>query len=232
MFDTEKYIASLTALLRESFGERLVYVGLQGSYLRGEATEESDLDIMAVISGMTPADLSAYRRAVDSLEGREKSCGFICGLEELRCWNPLEICHLLHTTRDYLGVLGELVPAYTQGDIRSFVKLSLGNLYHEICHRFIHASQERNTEVLPRSYKQVFFILQNLHYLESGCFAGTKKELLGQLDGMDRQVLKTAMALGGGEPCSFEKDFALLFSWCAQALARTSQNTGRHQPEA
>ena len=61
MFDTEKYIASLTALLRESFGERLVYVGLQGSYLRGEATEESDLDIMAVGQSLSDVTVRVLR---------------------------------------------------------------------------------------------------------------------------------------------------------------------------
>ncbi|MBQ9141799.1 MAG: nucleotidyltransferase domain-containing protein [Lachnospiraceae bacterium] len=31
---------------KDEFGDRLLYVGLQGSYLRGEATESSDIDIM------------------------------------------------------------------------------------------------------------------------------------------------------------------------------------------
>ena len=222
MFNPNQYILSLTALLKERCGDRLVYVGLQGSYLRGEATEDSDIDIMVVIRDITTADLRAYREAIASLEGCEKSCGFICGLEELRSWNSLEICHLLHTTEDHLGVLRELVPAYTEQDVRSFVKLSLGNLYHEICHRFIHSSEDRNTAALPYTYKSVFFILQNLHYLESGSFIGTKKELMEVLSGRDKQVMDTAIALGRGEPYNFDEAFDLLLSWCSEALARTS----------
>lgn len=222
MFNPDQYISSLTALLKERFGQRLVYVGLQGSYLRGEAAEESDIDIMTVIEGMTREDLSAYREAISALENSEKSCGFICGLEELQNWNPLEICHLRHTTKDYFGVLKDLVPAYTEHDVRSFVKLSLGNLYHEICHRFVHAPEERNAAALPYTYKSVFFILQNLHYLESGCFVGTKDELRQVLTGKDRLVLNTAIAFGRGEPCDFDEAFDLLLSWCGEALARTS----------
>jgi len=224
MFHPDQYISSLTALLRESFRDRLVYVGLQGSYLRGEASEDSDIDIMVVVKDMTADDLKVYRQAISSLDNCEKSCGFICGAEELRNWNPLEICHLLHTTKDYLGTLRELVPAYTESDVRAFVKMSLGNLYHEICHRFIHSSEDRNIAALPFTYKAVFFILQNMHYLESGSFIGTKKELLESLTGSDRLVLERAISLGNGEPFVFDEAFDLLFSWCGEALARTSLN--------
>lgn len=49
MFNTDVYIPSLIELLKAAYHERLLYVGLQGSYLRGEATEHSDIDIMVVI---------------------------------------------------------------------------------------------------------------------------------------------------------------------------------------
>ncbi len=98
MIDYEKYIEQLTKDLQESIGERLIYVGLQGSYLRGEANENSDLDIMVVIDGLKVSDMDLYREAISRLEQVDKSCGFIAGKEELAHWNPLEICHLLHTT--------------------------------------------------------------------------------------------------------------------------------------
>ena len=100
MFKTDVYIPALIELLKVAYKERLLYVGLQGSYLRGEATNHSDIDIMVVISDMNVADLAKYREAISSLEDYDKSCGFICGIEELQNWNPLEICHLLHTTKD------------------------------------------------------------------------------------------------------------------------------------
>jgi len=222
MFQPDQYIASLIAHLQAAFGERLVYVGLQGSYLRGEAGEHSDIDIMAVIDQMTVSDLRAYREAVECLPDADKSCGFICGRDELLHWNPLEICHLKHTTKDYYGVLSDLLPLYTEGDVAAFVKLSIGNLYHEICHRFIHASREKNEEALGCTYKGVFFILQNLHYLESGRFISTKQELLAALTGQDRQVLEMALAFSGGQHPLFDQAFELLFSWCRAALMRAS----------
>ena len=218
MFHPDTYIASLTALLQSAYSDRLCYVGLQGSYLRGEATEGSDIDVMAVIRGMTAHDLAAYRKAIESLPDADKSCGFVCGLEELQHWNPLEICHLLHTTKDYLGTLANLVPAYTENDVRAYVQLSLGNLYHELCHRYIHAPKEENISALPGAYKAVFFILQNLHYLRSGRFIGTKKELLTALSGRDRQVLETAIVLSRSDAFDFDVAFSLLLDWCRETL--------------
>lgn len=226
MFQPDSYISALLTLLKKAFRERLLYVGLQGSYLRGEATEHSDIDIMVVIEAMTVADLDAYRQAIASLPDAQKSCGFICGKEELLHWNPLEICHLLHSTKDYYGMLADLVPTYTRHDVTAFVQLSLGNLYHEICHRYIHAPAEQNIAALPGTYKQVFFILQNLHFLETGSFIGTKKELLAVLSGQDRQVLEASVALGSGRSFAFEEAFALLYSWCREALIHTSSIAG------
>jgi len=220
MFDEKKYIAELFERLAPIFGERLLYVGLQGSYLRGEATEDSDLDIMMVVDGLSVRDLEAYRNVILSMEGYDKSCGFICGKDEMKHWNPLEICHLLRTTKDYFGTLKELVPEYTREDICRFVQMSVGNLYHEICHRYIHAPKERSVEALPFTYKGVFFILQNLHYLDTGKFINNKRELLEQLSGRDKTVLRIALDLSGGATCDFDEAFENLFDWCKEVMMK------------
>lgn len=226
MFTPKQYIFSLIERMNAACNGRLLYVGLQGSYLRGEATENSDIDIMAVIDDMTAADLDAYRQAIAALPDAQKSCGFICGKEELLHWNPLEICHLLHSTKDYYGTLADLVPTYTRHDVIAYVKLSLGNLYHEICHRYIHEDPEINVAALPGTYKQVFFILQNLHFLETGSIIGTKQELLAALSGKDKLVLETSISLGSGRTVAFKEAFDLLYSWCREALVRTSSIAG------
>ncbi len=222
MIDIEKYISQLIQLLKCAFGTRLAYVGLQGSYLRGEATEYSDVDIMVVIDELGVADLDYYRTIILSLGNFEQSCGFICSKADLASWNPLEIGHLLNTTKDYYGRLRELIPVYTESDIRNFVKMSLNNLYHEICHRYIHAYGNQNIAKLPRSYKSVFFILQNLYYLTHGEFVATKAELLPLLTGKNRMVLERSMELNRGVSFNFHESFTLLFTWCQETLLSIS----------
>ena len=218
MIDIQMYMSKLIVRLQSAFGKRLLYVGLQGSYLRGEATEESDMDAMVVLDDMTVRDLDTYRSIIMSLGDYEKSCGFICGRAELAGWNPLEICHVLHTTKDCYGTLSALVPSYDEADIQNYIKVSVGNLYHEICHRYIHADAETNRKNLPFTYKGVFFILQNIYYLKTGVFAMTKKELLTMLRDEDRAVMETAMLLAEGGSYDFDKALETLFCWCGTVL--------------
>ena len=219
MIDVEIYMQRLILLLQNHFGERLVYVGLQGSYLRGEATPNSDLDVLVVLDGLSVLDLDNYRLIIESLECFDRSCGFVCSREDLLHWNRLEICNLLYSTKDYYGILKDLVPEYSQDDIRSFVKVSINNLYHEICHRYVHGERHNSMAALPGIYKSVFFILQNLYYLTSGTFITSKRELLECLTGKNRDVLERSIEYGNGNTYDFAESFMLLFTWCQETLS-------------
>lgn len=218
MFQLEKYIKDLICECKNIFGERLLYVGLQGSYLRKEAHENSDIDIMVIIDDMTVRDLNDYRNILMLIGYFEKSCGFICGKEELQNWNPLEICQLLHTTKDYYGKLKDFIPSYTYEDERNYVKLSLGNLYHELCHRYIHSDKKKNEDKLPMTCKSIFFIIQNIYYLNSGIFITTKQELLECVKEEDKRILKMTELLKNSSEYNFDEVFADIFQWCKKTL--------------
>lgn len=218
MVNIDNYICQLTDLLVRRFESRLAYVGLQGSYLRGEATCNSDIDIMVIIDNLTVYDLDNYRSIIQSMDHFDKSCGFICSTSDIANWNPLEICHLLNSTKDYLGKLREFVPQYSKDDVRNFIKLSINNLYHEICHRYIHADYNLNIAQLASAYKGVFFILQNLYYLNNDKYISTKSELLAVLKGKDRDVLECSIAMNKSSPLDFLECFTLLFTWCQETL--------------
>ena len=220
MFRIDEYINELIISLKNVLGERLMYIGLQGSYLRNEETENSDIDIMAVIDNLSVEDLKTYQKALVSAGNFDKSCGFILSIDDLEHWNPMEICHLLNTTKDYYGELKNLVPAYTIEDERNYVKLSLNNFYHEICHRYIHADREYNVLKLPITCKSVFFIMQHLYYLSSGNFIPTKRELLECVQDEDKTVLEFSISLQNNIDCDFDKAFSILFNWCQNALSR------------
>lgn len=223
MFNIETYSEALIAACKEAYGERLLYIGLQGSYLRGEAHEGSDIDVMVVLDSFSVQDMDVYRAILQKLGHFEKSCGFICGKDELACWNPLEICQLLHTTKDLYGVLAPLLPPAAREDEINYVKLSLGNLYHELCHRYIHAGREKNVARFRTTCKGVFFLLQNLYFLESGAFVQTKKELKECVPEADRAVLALAEL---PDDYDFDEAFSILFTWCRDAFSRIERISG------
>ena len=218
MVDIEIYMPNLVDALKRQFDSRLLYVGLQGSYLRGEANERSDIDIMVILDKLSVSDLDQYRAIIESIDHSDKSCGFICCKDDLANWNPLEICNLVHGTKDYHGVLIDHIPKYTENDVRNFAKLSLNNLYHEICHRYVHASPDKNITQLAGSYKSVFFMLQSLYYLRHGEFIATKAQLLPLLPQKDHAVMMRSIELNNGIRCDFKESFSLLFTWCQEAL--------------
>jgi predicted nucleotidyltransferase len=49
-------LEELAAWLRERFADRLSELGLFGSRARGEGNEESDLDVLVVVRGLTSAE--------------------------------------------------------------------------------------------------------------------------------------------------------------------------------
>ena len=221
-FNIENYLEKLISRCKDSFGERLVYVGLQGSYLRGEATENSDIDVMIVLDGFSVEDMKTYRDILKEIGWYEKSCGFICGKEELTNWNPLEALQLKYTTKDLLGKLESLLPPATRQDEVNYVKISLGNFYHEICHRYVHGGQEKSRDKLRASSKQLYFVIQNLHYLESGHFLLKKSDLKTAVATEDCEMLCIQEL---PDDYDFEKTYEAVITWCQKAFLRLSINS-------
>lgn len=217
MFNLDTYIQNLITECKTAFGSRLLYMGLQGSYLRGEAHENSDIDIMVIIDKFKLTDMQTYREILQKISWFEKSCGFICGKDEMKRWNPMEVCQLKFTTKDIVGTLTDYLPTSTREDEINFVKISLGNLYHEICHRYIHADREKNIAKFRGTCKGFFFLIQNLHYLESGEFILTKKELKSKVSDADRHILEFSEL---ADDYDFDAAISEVFEWCQNAFKR------------
>ena len=142
----------------------------------------------------------------------------------MKRWNPLEVCQLRHTTKDLVGVLTDYLPLATQEDEINYVKLSLGNLYHELCHRYIHADRDKNTAKFRGTCKSLFYLIQNLHFLESGHFILSKTDLKEAAAEEDRIILELADLPDGYD---FDQAFTSLFAWCQRAFARIEHLGGK-----
>ena len=202
LFDLDRYLNALISNCRASFDDRLLYVGLQGSFLRGEAHESSDIDVMVILDRFSVQDMDRYREILKKIGFYERSCGFICGRDEMLRWNPLEICQLCHTTKDLFGTLTDYLLA--------FVSLAF-------------KIRDKNVAKFRGICKGVFFLMQNLHYLESNRFILTRKELKEAVSPEDRQVLELAELPDGFD---FEQAFSVLFSWCQRTFARVDNIGG------
>ncbi|MDE6189304.1 MAG: nucleotidyltransferase domain-containing protein, partial [Clostridia bacterium] len=70
MVDIKTWIDSFREKVEQTFVNRVWFIGLQGSYGRGEATETSDIDVVVILDEMRAKDLKIYRDMLDTLPNR------------------------------------------------------------------------------------------------------------------------------------------------------------------
>ena len=64
MIDINTWMKGYIGAVRSAFGDRVRYVGLQGSRGRGEAGPGSDIDVVCILDACSLQDLETYRKAV------------------------------------------------------------------------------------------------------------------------------------------------------------------------
>ena len=162
MFDINVWLDIVIKKLQNEFEQRLLFVGLQGSYNRGEATQNSDIDLVVILDNLSFEDLKRYHSIIDSMPDKDKSCGFISGSDELQNWSKSDLFQFFYDTKSLIGNLQDLIQAPTIEDAKQAIKISSENLYHTSVHSFIHSNN--CTEDLKNLYKSTFFILQAKYF--------------------------------------------------------------------
>ncbi|MBO5739111.1 nucleotidyltransferase domain-containing protein [bacterium] len=191
MFDINVWLDIIIKKLQNEFEQRLLFVGLQGSYNRGEATQSSDIDLVVILDNLSFEDLKRYHSIINSMPDKDKSCGFISGREELQNWSKSDLFQFFYDTKSLIGNLQDLIQPPTIEDAKQAVKIGSENLYHTAVHSFIHSNNR--TEDLKNLYKSTFFILQTKYFIETKKYIPTKMELLELLIGIDRDILNTCI---------------------------------------
>ena len=214
--DMNTWMAAYIAAVRSAFGERVKYIGLQGSRGRGEAGPDSDIDVVCVLDSCSLQDLEIYREAVKDLPEREKLCGFVSGAAELASWDRGELFQFRRDTTDWYGRLVDLLPPEEPEDARRALHQGACGLYHLCCHNFLHG---RDRGTVAAGYKSAVFLLQAKMYLEQGVYCRRRADLEQHLAGTDLEILQTAGALKAGE--CWEDLAALtgrLLAWCQNLI--------------
>ena len=196
-FCIEKWIAGYIGAVKNVFGNRIWFAGLQGSYARGEATCASDIDVVLILHSLFYEDLNAYDDLLDTLPHREKVCGFISGRAELQAWEKSDLFQFCHDTTPLLGSLDALMQTVDADDVRRAIKIGACNIYHACAHNALH---EKSADALRGLYKSAAFTLQAIAYLHSGVFEKRQEALLPLLLPADRAVLEKRLSLKKDAP--------------------------------
>lgn len=227
--DIPQYMEQAQRLLMGAFPNRLVCLGIQGSYARGEAAEGSDIDLVVILDHVEMADILGYRSVLDRLPEREKSCGFFSGKEELMAWDRGELFQFYYDTRPYWGNLEFLRPLLNRRAVARALHTGACGIYNGCIHNLLHA---QSMEVLRELYKPVLFLLQAKCWLDEEIYCSDSHTLLAHLKGMDRAVLERRADIRSGGAITEEMLFPLsshLLDWAVQILAGYAEKSAPAQ---
>lgn len=219
MVEIKSWMDTLPKQLQTVFGHRLLFVGVQGSYGRGEATENSDIDVVTVLDRVERADLDAYRAVVRELPEGDKACGFLCGAAELNCWPRYDLLAVARDTRDVYGKLADLLPPFDRADLAQAVSVGASALYHAAVHTYLYAPREALPEFLAGAEKSIFFVLRDLYELRTGETVRTRRELRARLAGDEQELLSPREG-------RLEDALDRLLRWSAAAMAEAAEQGG------
>ena len=212
MIDISLWCRQFVDALQKTFGNRIWFVGLQGSYGRGEATEDSDIDMVVVLDALSPADIDSYNRVLENLLYREKACGFLSGKKELLCWNPADLFQLYYDTTPIIGSLSELE---SRLDVDGAIWMGLCNINHGCVHNMLY---EKDTEVLKGLYKAAFFVIQAIVFRQTGNYYRKMEALLNGSRPAEREILAGLLVLKSGEQPDFGVLSERLLIWSQSQL--------------
>ena len=161
MIDITTFMNTFLQRLTETFGGRVWFVGLQGSYGRGEATETSDIDVVVILDELSASDIGAYHAMLDTLPHRELICGFVSGKKELLCWEPSDLFQFYYDTTPIQGSLDELLTIIDETALCRAIKIGACNIYHGCVHNMLH---EKSEDILRGLYKSASFVVQAIAF--------------------------------------------------------------------
>ena len=210
MINIKTWMETFCDALNNTFGNRVWFVGLQGSYGRDEATESSDIDVVVILDELSAADITTYDAMLNTLPRRELICGFLSGKNDLLNWEPSDLFQFYHDTTPIKGSLDTLLNLLDGAAVDRAIKIGVCNIYHGCVHNMLH---EKSVDALKALYKSASFVVQAIVYKQVGRYVSSQKELLSVVSADERLIVEMFLKFKNGDPVAFSEASEALFAW-------------------
>ena len=210
MVDINIWMKDFMQRLEETFASRVWFVGLQGSYGRGEATESSDIDVVVILDELSEKDVQTYCEMLDTMPHRELICGFVSGRDEILHWEPSDLFQFYYDTTAVKGSLDDLLVLIDQTAIDRAIKMGACNIYHGCVHNMLH---EKSEDILKGLYKAASFVVQAIVFKQTGKYIKHQRLLLQAASSEERMIAGTFLKYKSGEIVDFNEASQVLFEW-------------------
>ena len=217
MVDIKSWLEEFLQKLNEVFKSRVWFVGLQGSYGRGEATETSDIDVVVILNELTVSDIQTYNDMLNTLPHRELICGFVSGKDEIMNWEPSDLFQFYNDTMPIKGSLDELLQKFDNVAVDRAIKIGVCNIYHGCVHNMLHT---KNDDILKGLYKAASFVVQAIVFKQTGNYIKHQNQLLQAALLDEKIVIETFLKYKNGETVDFNSASEILFAWSKKWISK------------
>ncbi len=217
LINISSWVNLFTEALAKYFGNRVWFVGLQGSYGRGEATESSDIDMVVILDTLTAADIPTYHAMLDTLPHRNLICGFLSGKEEILHWEPADLFQFYYDTTPIIGSLDPLLDVIDPDSVNRAIKIGACNIFHGCVHNMLY---EKSAEIIRGLYKTASFVVQAICFQQTGVYTRCLKDLLEIAASGEQQILGTFLELKNGGGIDFHQMSEALLHWSQSWINR------------
>ena len=219
MIDITAWMNDFLQRLNHKFENRVWFVGLQGSYGRGEAVDTSDIDVVVILDELSASDIQNYNAMLDGLPHRELICGFLSGKNEILNWEPFDLFQFYYDTTPIKGSLDELLTTINEAAVKRAIKVGACNIYHGCVHNMLHGKSD---EILRGLYKSASFVVQAIAFLQTGKYIKHQKELLSVAAPDEHAIINTFLLFKSGNSVDFNLLSETLFAWSKKWILEIS----------
>jgi predicted nucleotidyltransferase len=219
MIDITVWMQNFLQTLNKTFENRVWFVGLQGSYGRGEATETSDIDVVVILDELSAKDIQIYNDMLDTLPHRKLICGFLSGKNEIMNWEPSDLFQFCNDTTPIKGTLEEVFALIDENAINRAIKIGACNIFHGCVHNMLH---EKSEDILRGLYKSASFVVQAIVFKQTGNYIKYQEELLKVVSSDELVIVENFMNLKNGGTVDFSLMSETLFDWAKKWISENS----------
>ena len=216
MIDITNWMSNFMQTLNKTFENRVWFVGLQGSYGRGEATETSDIDVVVILDELSTKDIQIYNDMLDTLPHRKLICGFLSGKNEIMNWEPSDLFQFCNDTTPIKGTLDEVFALIDENAINRAIKIGACNIFHGCVHNMLH---EKSEDILRGLYKSASFVVQAIVFKQTGNYIKYQEELLKVVSSDELMIVENFMNLKNGGTIDFSLMSETLFDWAKKWIS-------------
>ncbi|MBQ8854388.1 MAG: nucleotidyltransferase domain-containing protein [Alistipes sp.] len=210
MVNIDVWVDSFTHKLKSVFENRIEFIGLQGSYGRGEASRTSDIDIVVILDKLQTSDIQIYNDMLNTMPHRELICGFVSGKAELLNWEPSDLFQFYYDTTPIVGSIDYLLPLIDDTAVTRAIKIGACNIYHGCVHNMLH---EKSEDILKGLYKAATFVVQAIVFKQTKRYIKSKEKLLSVAELPEQAIIDNFLRYKSCESVDFDTASQSLFAW-------------------